>query len=107
MDELEQRLKAMRLAAPPAEMDRHVDGIFSSARTRKQPRQAAFYWWLAATASVGGVAVLLLVAPRPSPPVPDAMVYHVEAQGRMREMLLNPSKNRDELPPFIVRITTP
>ena len=108
MDELEQRLRSMRLAAPSADLDRHMDDVFLTARRiRNGSRKAVFCWWLAAVTAAGGTAALFLMAPRRSPPAPHAIVYQVEAQGRMRQMLLNPAASRDEPPRFIIHVSTP
>lgn len=109
MDELEQRLKPARLAAPPAELDRRIDAAFAAARRRRRAaRQGAFWWWTAALATAGGMTALLAVSTRRTfPTVPEVAVYQIEAQGRLREMLLNPTAPRDVLPRFVVHESTP
>lgn len=107
MNELEQRLKSMRLAAPSAELDRRMDDAFLAAgRTRKKPRKTVFWWWLAALTAIGSVTALLLVSPDRSPLAPKSVVYRIEAQGCMRQMLLDPAENQSRLPPFVVYINT-
>lgn len=111
MDELEQKLKAMRLAAPSTDLDRRMDDVFSmaAARNQKGSRRPVFYWWLAAVTAGSGMAALFVVAPRRSPSTPEtvAVVYHIEAQGRMRQMLFNPAASQDQPPRFLLRDSTP
>ena len=108
MNELEQRLRSARLAAPSADLDRHLDEVFLAARRKAQgARPAAWYWWLTAAAAVGGMAALFLLASHRFPPAPDAVVYRFEAQGRMVQMLLNPTARRAEPPSFVIRAGPP
>ncbi len=106
MDELEQKLAEMRLAAPSEELDRRIDETFRAARNvGRGTRQIGFWWWLAGTTTAGGVAALLVFTSLPSSrmkPVP--VVYRIEAQGRLREMLLNASTNQVEPTHFEVRV---
>ena len=108
MNELEQKLKSADLAAPSAELDRRIDAAFSVARrTGNGSRKPAFWWWLTAATAAGVFTALFIVSPRSSSPVPGRMVYRIEAQGCMREMLLNSTAIRREQPRFDLRVTTP
>lgn len=108
MDELEQKLKHTRLAVPSAELDRRIDDAVAAAwRRRKASRKAAFWWWTAALATAGSITALLVVSTRRSFPAPEVALYRIEAQGRMREMLLNSTMTRDASPQFVFRVNTP
>ncbi len=109
MDELEQKLKCARLAAPSNGLDRRIDDTFAAARRRRTASRhvAAFWWGTAALATAGGMAALFVVSARPPFPVPQVAVYRIEAPGRMREMLLNPTMIRGVAPQFVFRVNTP
>ncbi len=108
MNELEQRLKSARLAAPSAELDRHLEAAFLAARRKATgSRPAVLTWWLTAVTAAAGLAALLLLGSHRSPPAPDAVVYRFEAQGRMLPMLLNPAARRDEPSRAVIRASPP
>lgn len=108
MDELEQKLKHTRLAVPSVELDRRIDDAVAVARRRRNAsRKAAFWWWTAALASAGTMTALLVISMRRSFPAPEVALYRIEAQGRMREMLLNSTMTRDAAPQFAFRVNTP
>ena len=108
MNGLEQKLSSLRLAEPSADLDRRMAAAFLSAgRTRKRSPKAVFWWPLAAMAAAGVMTALLVVAPRRSGPAPQTVVYQLAAQGRMRQMLLNPAPSRDGLPRLVVRVEPP
>jgi hypothetical protein len=103
MDELEHKLKQARLAAPSAELDRRIGAAFATARRRRETsRRPEFWWWVAALATAGGMAALLVVSAHRPLPASAVAVYHVEAEGRLREMLLDSSAPQDVLPRFVV-----
>jgi hypothetical protein len=110
MDDFEQKLAARRLAQPSAELDRRVDDAFRAARGAAHPaRKFAGWWWLAAATAFGGAAALVLVSTRQPTRVVVSVpvVYRVEAQGQVREMLLNPETEPEQPPPFTVSADTP
>lgn len=104
MNELEHKLRTLRLAAPSAELDRRLEETFSTARKGTvRSHNPGAWWWLASLATAGGMAALLAVAPRWSPPDPTPQVVLLEAPVLLREMLLNPAGGRERpLPPFTV-----
>jgi hypothetical protein len=107
MDDYEQKLKHTRLVAPSAALDRRIEDTFAAARRRREEaRKSEFWWWLAALATVGGMTALVVISPRRSFPATEVAVYRIEAQGRLREILLNPAISREPAPQFIVRETT-
>ena len=55
----------------------------------------------------GGMAALLVVSARRSFPAPVAAVYQIEAEGRLREMLLNPPPPEAGLPSALRVSRTP
>jgi hypothetical protein len=106
MNELEQDLRAMRLAAPSAELDRRLMDAFAAAgRTRRPALKATPWWWLAAVTTAGAVAALLLAWPSSAASSP--VVYRIEAQGRMRALLLEPPAGRERPPRFVLRAGAP
>ena len=60
-------------------------------------------------ATIGGMAAVFVVsAPRSLPaPAVAVAVYHIEAQGRLREMLLNPAASSEAAPLFVFHVYTP
>jgi hypothetical protein len=107
MNEIEQKIKNARLAMPSAELDRRIAGSVAVARRRQQVPRGGFWWWAAALTAAGGVAAMLMFfAPR-SLPAPAVAVYQIEAQGRLREMLLNPPATREVAPPFVFHVAPP
>jgi hypothetical protein len=109
MDDIERKLSETRLAMPSASLDRRIDQALSAATRAAQTTPKFAWWWWAGAATVAATAVVLLVANHPAaPPVASSqIVYHVEAEGRLREMLLNSDAHRDQPPPFVVSATRP
>jgi hypothetical protein len=108
MDELERKLKRARLAVPSGELDRRIgDEIAAASRQRKTSRKTTFWWWMAALATAGSMAALLIVSGSRPVPAPETAVIRIEAQGRMREMLVAPSMGRDTAPQFQFRVNAP
>ncbi len=101
--QFEQKLRAARVAPPPADFDRRMDTLFAA----PPPRAHADWWWAVSALSAAGLAAALALgylAPRPkvtppAPPMPGPVVYQVEARGLMRE-LLAPSA-RTSAPPVL------
>ncbi len=106
MNDLEQRLQSMRLAAPSADLDRRLDDAFRAAGRAGQRSRKPVFWWsfAAATAAVATAAAVLLMWPRRPEPVPRQVVYRVEAQGRLRQLLLDPAGRRDERPNWVAQV---
>ncbi|HEY8994051.1 MAG TPA: hypothetical protein VIM71_05280 [Lacunisphaera sp.] len=100
-DELEQRLRALRLTRPSAELDRRMDDIFrqASVSDASMPRH---WWWLAALAA-GAVAASLVLIMNPTvvPAPPEPVVYHIEAPDVMREWLA-PTSIESRPPPVVI-----
>lgn len=107
MDEIEQKLKNARLAVPSAGLDRRVAESVAAARRRQQAAPGGFWWWAVAVTAIGGMAVMFTVSAPRSRPAPTVVVYQIEAQGRLREMLLNPAATGEAAPPFIFHVDTP
>jgi hypothetical protein len=104
MKDVEQYLKAVRVAAPSEGLDRRMDDMFAhhaGARWRK----TAAWSMLAALTMAGATATLVVVLSRPPLLPVQPLVYRIEAQGLMRELLLTPSA-RNELPPRLVLRTS-
>jgi hypothetical protein len=103
-DDLEQRLHALRLARPSAELDRRMDELFAATEA-PLPRKVG--WWFVLTAPLAGVAAALTVftiqAQRPAS-VPTPIIWQIEPKGLMREMLVPAA--RAPLPVFeaVVRL---
>jgi hypothetical protein len=106
MDELEQKLKSARLAPPSEELERRMDEVFSIAhRSPVESRQRLYWWYLSAVIAGTGMAAVLIVTPRRLFPVPEETLYHIEAQGQMREMLLNSTAHQYTPTPFIIQVS--
>lgn len=108
-DSLEEKLTAMRRREPSAELDQRANEAFRAAHVRAQSKRNSTWWWLVAATATGGVMVLALLATRQSPRtiVSAPVVYRVETQGRVREMLLNDATDHEEPPPFTVSTHRP
>jgi hypothetical protein len=107
MDPLEQKLAAMKLAAPSERLDQRIDETFRAARSAGQgTRKVGFFWWVGAMATAGVVAAALLLAPprfRSSGLQP--VVYRIEAPVGLRDMLLDSPANPVEPTSFQLRGT--
>lgn len=100
-DDLEQRLRALRLARPSAELDRRMDEVFRQAALSEvsMPRH---WWWLAAPAAgVVAASLALIMKPPAVPAPPQPVVYHVEAPDVMREWLA-PASIESRPPPVVI-----
>lgn len=101
-EDLEHRLRSLRLARPSAELDRRMDDLFASAANAPTARPG---WWFALMAPLAGVAAALAVftmqAQRPAP-VPAPLVCRIEPAGLMREMLV--PAMRGPLPSFEAKV---
>lgn len=109
MDELEQRLQSMRRARPSAHLDCRMQEAFDVAHSiAARKRSSRFWWWLMPAAAACSMAAITLVLFPRRQPEPAPVVHRIEAEGRLRDMLLNSVAERDATPPrFVVRIDTP
>lgn len=108
MDDLEQRLRAARLTEPSPGLDRRIEAAFREVRRDPRPTDHPHpRWWLGALAAGLSLAAGLLVSIRPTPPPPRPVVYQIEAEGRLRDLLLNPAGNTEALPRFQLPGTLP
>ena len=108
MNELERDLKAARLAAPSSAFDHRMNELFAAAaHSRPSRRKATLPWWLAGLTAFGAAAASLLVAPLPHPLPPAPIDYRIEAQGRMRQLLLDPPTSANQLPRFVMTGSVP
>jgi hypothetical protein len=103
MNDLEQYLKCLPLAAPSADMDRRLGDEFAADRNRKQSRATTIWWSLAAITTIGFAAALLVMRsaqpPSPAPP----LIYRFEARGQLRQLLLEPPASKETKSPILVR----
>lgn len=108
MNELEENLQAMRLSAPSADLDRRIDDAFTAvARNRHLSRKKMIWLWLPALGACGVAAALFLVWTQSSRPSSKQITYRIEAQGRMRLLLLNPPSSANPAPRFVITTHTP
>jgi hypothetical protein len=100
MSDFEESLRGLCLAAPSPELDRRIDRMLQSAAIPARPKPRR-WWWLAMPAAAA-VAAALVLAFKPStrPLLREPMVYHVEAEGMMREWLAPAST--ESRPPAVV-----
>jgi len=107
MNELEQRLKTARLLEPSGNLDRRIDEAFDAARKgARGPRLAPWLWGAGAAAAAAAAGLVLFAghwSRRVPPPAGRAIVYQVEAQGRLRDLLVTPAGTRGGPPPFAIR----
>lgn len=106
MDPLEQKLTAMKLAAPSERLDQRIDETFRAVRSAgRGTRRVGFFWWVGAMATAGVVAALLLAPPRFPSSRLQPVVYRIEAPVGLRDMLLDSPANPVEPTPFQLRGT--
>jgi hypothetical protein len=100
MNDFEESLRGMRLARPSPELDQRIDRMLQSAAVRARP-EARRWWWLAVPAAGAVAAALVLALKPPARPVSrEPLIYHVEAEGMMREWLAPASM--ESRPPTVV-----
>ena len=106
MNPLEQKLAQMKLAAPSERLDARLDETFRAARrSGRRNHRVAFLWWVGATTAAGVVAVVLLLSSdRTVSMTSMPVVYHIEAQDGLREMLLDSATNQIEPTSFELRV---
>lgn len=86
MNDFEKQLKDIHLDAPSPQLDRRMQELFTIGPARPS---SVRWWWMALPAAGAVAASLLLMSHQPErPPQPQTLVYRVEAQGAMREWLL-------------------
>jgi ferric-dicitrate binding protein FerR (iron transport regulator) len=108
MNELEQRLRSRRLAAPSTTLDQRMDETFATAaQTRQWSRKPMHFWWFASLSAFGATAACLLVLLWAQPLSPVPIEYRFEARGRMRQLLLDPPKTANQRPHFEVNTSSP
>jgi hypothetical protein len=111
MNYSEEQLRNARLASPSEALDRRMQETFArAARTQPSPRRAIAWRWIAAYVATGIAAVLTVVATHqrtvPARPAATQVLYTIEPQGPMRQLLLDsPAGNRPP-PRFLVSEST-
>lgn len=107
MDDLEQKLRSARLAAPSANLDRRLDDAFRAARRPRARSHRAWFWWsLGGVTTAAAMTTLLFMSIHRPRPAPRQVVYRIEARGALRQMLLGPAASRAGRPHFVVRVET-
>jgi hypothetical protein len=107
MNDLEQNLRDMRLAAPSAAFDRRIDETLTPAAAPRHSPRPATPWWLLAVAACGIATVFLLVSPWPRSPSSERIVYRIEAKGRLRQLLLEAPAGVDLQPHLTIKGNAP
>lgn len=105
-DDLERQLQTMRLAAPSAHLDRRMHVIFAEAGRARQPRPRLWRFGLLSGITIATATALVLLAPR-FPEPERAVVYRLEATGRMRQLLTETPASQRPLPRFTVSLGAP
>jgi len=109
MNDPEQILKTLRLAAPSSDLDGRLDEAFAAAaRSRQSSRRVTRIWWITGLAALGSAAALFFVITGwPHRPVrAQPVVFRFEAQGQMRQLLLGPV-TASPLPHFVTHVSAP
>ena len=112
MNDSEEHLRTARLAAPSDDLDRRMRETFASAaRVQPAPLRVPAWRWIGLVAATGIAATLVLVATRsgrlPAGPPSVQVLYSIEPQGPMRQLLLEtPASKRPPLH-FAVSVSTP
>jgi hypothetical protein len=109
MDPIEQKLAEMKLAVPSDRLDQRIAETFRVAqRAGRRTHPARLWWWIGATTTAGVAATILVLASRrPAQINLVPVVYHIEAQAGLREMLLNSAANQIEPTHFELRVMRP
>jgi len=108
MNDLEQKLKNMRLADPSADLDRRMNETLGAvARTPLSSRGLGRWLQVSAWAASGAAAVFLLVLLAARKNKPEPIVYRIEAKDSLRLLLLTPPSTADTQPRFIINGSAP
>jgi hypothetical protein len=108
MNNLETRLRNMRLAAPSSELDRRItDALADGDHVEESPRPSSKWWVLWVLTASGAAAGLILISPWATHRSPAQNVYRIEAKGRLRQMLLVPPSGTAGLPQLSVNPGAP
>lgn len=112
MDDIEKRLKHARLLRPSDDLDKRIAQACDAAERRGKSRpNYAVWWWTAAlsTSAMAAVAVFPIHHAGhivTQVPVSEVAVYEFEAQGQMREMLIQPQVTSAAAQPFKFQVNS-
>ncbi len=92
MNDPEKHLRDLRLAPPSADLDRRMDDAFAAAADANPIWRRRWWWLTALPLGTAATFLFLLLRPVPEPPPSPAraVVYEIEPQGLMRDLLLTP-----------------
>jgi len=91
MNELENRLQRKQLAGPSAALDRRVAALLHAASTQAiRPRASRQPWWLVTAFAATAAAMMFVVTLGPGRSEPAPVVYRIEANTAVRDLLLGP-----------------
>lgn len=108
MNDLEQKLRNMNLASPSADLDRRMSETLESAGSApEQPLWLGQRWRFVVLAASGVAAMFILVLFVARHRQQQPTVYHIEATGRLRQLLLEPPSRGESHSPFTVSGSTP
>lgn len=100
MNELESRLRSMRLAQPSADLNARIEEAIASARPPEPAKwMPRIWWWLTPATATACLAFLVLLSLHNPGPIATPVVYHIEAEGPLRDMLLNADGGHEWPPP--------
>lgn len=105
MNDLETKLPGFPLDPPSHQLDRRMEELFAAVTSGRPAARRSRWWWLALPA-VGTIAAsfFLMSRPRIAPPQIEPVLYQIEAQGLMRDWLLNPPPESLTAPKMIVSV---
>jgi hypothetical protein len=114
MNDPEQILRTIRLAAPSAALEQRIQSTFAEAAQSRRKRRPIPVWrWVGWIGATGIAATVIFHATRtitPNPPAaaaPAAIQCEIESRGPLRLLLLEPPA-RERMPPrFSVSVSTP
>lgn len=101
-DDFEAQLRAARLAAPSADLNRRMHGMFAASATQREPSSRPA-WAMLGLPAAALTAALVLFTVRPASPAagPRApVIRQIEPQGLMRDLLLRPPAGTTPPPPL-------
>lgn len=101
MDDIEQRLRRLPLAAPSPGLDQRIEAAFAAARREPRRSRRPLFWWALGLSAAGAGVFLVMVARLPGE-APAPQVHVVEAEGHLRAMLVDPTDHAGALPEFVI-----
>ena len=108
MKDIEQRLRDMHLAGPSADLDHRLSKMFGAvAQSTSTSRSPVSWWRLLVLVGAGAAVVFVLIQLTTGGHQTEPLVIRIEAQGQLRQLLLEPPSGANNPPCFQVNGSNP